>query len=86
MLGAARSAYLPPLLELRAAVAAEAALARDSLRLLGCLQEPCERADAGRPSVSLASLLSALNPYPQHHHCVSLKPDSARPTSSSRST
>jgi len=36
-------------------VTAEAALARDSLRLLSCLQEPCERADAGLPSVSVVS-------------------------------
>jgi hypothetical protein len=51
VLKAAKSAYLPPLLELGEAVVAEHALARESLRLLSCLKEPCERADAGAPSV-----------------------------------
>ena len=54
VLKAATSAYLPPLLELAEAVGAENALARESLRLLSCLKEPCERADSGALSVSPA--------------------------------
>ena len=71
VLKAAGSAYLAPLLALREAVEGEAALARDSLRLLSCLQEPCKRADAGTPSVRPAPTSEAYHDRDLVESCVS---------------